>query len=149
MPTFDKHNCDFCRNLASQYKVSTLIMRLLFVVFLGLLSQVSFAQDNAKAIVVAINQSNARDITQFFNDDTDITVLDEDESGDTGMVLISKFFSVNKTTSFSVKHEGTSKLGNTYIIGDLTTNTGKFRVTFFTKATDSEIEVIQFKIEKI
>jgi len=123
-------------------------MKFLFVIFLSLLSQIVIAQESATVIIDAINQSDGKIISHYFNEDTDVTVLDNDESGNEGSLLVSRFFENNKTVSFRIKHEGTSKLGNTYRIGDLKTSNGDYRVTFFTKKTSAGIQVIQFKIEE-
>lgn len=124
-------------------------MKYLFVFFLVLSAQFGFSQESAKTITTAINQNNGASIVKYFNDDTDITVLDEDEIGKDGYELVFKFFNTNKVSSFKVKHEGTSKLGDVYRIGDMVTNTGSYRVTFFTKNSSTGLIVIQFKVEEI
>jgi hypothetical protein len=44
-----------------------------------------------------------------------------------------RFFKDHPVTGFTFKHQGTSKLDDQYRIGDMTTQKGSFRVTFFMK----------------
>ncbi len=124
-------------------------MKFFLVILFGVLSQIGIGQSKAKTIIAAINQSDGATITRYFNEDTDVTILDNDGIGSEGKSLVTNFFKSNKTTNFILKHEGTSKLGNVYRIGNLTTTNGKYRVTFFISEKGTNIEIIQFKIAAI
>ena len=148
MVIFEEYMVTFLSVFRHKEKISTLIMRILFVFVFGLLSQFSWAQHEGKAIVDAISSSNGNAITKYIDQETEITVLDNEDSGEVGKSMVMKFFDTHKALGFQVKHEGTSKLGNVYRIGDLSTDKGSFRVTFFTKKTATGVKIVQFKIEQ-
>jgi hypothetical protein len=57
------------------------------------------------------------------------------------------FFKEHPVTGFTIKHQGTSKLDDQYRIGDMTTQKGNFRVTFFMKKSGNAMQIRQLKIE--
>jgi hypothetical protein len=62
--------------------------------------------------------------------------------------ILQDFFTKNPSKSFEIKHKGTSKLDDEYRIGDLVTDKGKYRVTFFMKNTPEGMKIKQFRIEE-
>jgi hypothetical protein len=100
-------------------------------------------------ISAAILTGNAKAISAFFIASIDLTVLNTEDvySKEQAEVILSKFFSENKPSAFDIKHQGKSKLEDYFYIGDLNTNKGQFRLTFFLKKEANGFRVKQFRIE--
>jgi hypothetical protein len=100
-------------------------------------------------IVKAIQSGNAKTISSYFTQSVDLTVKDSEGvfSKEQADVILSRFFNDNTPTSFSVKHEGKSKLNDYYYIGDLKTENGTYRLTFFLKKDDGQFKIKQLRVE--
>ena len=61
--------------------------------------------------------------------------------------ILRKFFDEHTPKGLRIEHEGTSKMGDRYCIGQLTTSNGVFRVTFFLKKVGESVQVKQLRIE--
>lgn len=121
---------------------------LLFIV--SALAIGSYGQTAEKQnISKAIQNGNAKLLGGYFTKTVDLTVKDIEDvySKDQAEVILTRFFNENKPKSYSVKHEGKSKLDDYYYIGDLVTDTGTYRLTFFLKKEGEIFRVKQLKIE--
>jgi len=121
---------------------------LLFIVSALALS--SYGQTAEKQnISKAIQEGNAKLLGGYFTKSVDLTVTDIEDvySKDQAEVILTRFFNENKPKSYSVKHEGKSKLDDYYYIGDLVTATGTYRLTFFLKKEGEIFRIKQLKIE--
>jgi len=122
------------------------------ILILGLfLIENAFSQASEKeSIASAIQKGNARDVGAFFAKSVDLTLdeLEDVYSKDQAIVILENFFSENPPTSFSLKHEGKSKLEDHFYIGDLTTQGENYRLTFFLKKEGSVFKLKQLRIER-
>lgn len=124
-------------------------MRFLFIFISLLSSQLVFGQKEDVSFFSQLNAGDGAGIVKFFDSNTDVSVIDEDESGEDASILVLNFFNYHRVNSFAIKHEGTSKLGDHYRIGILSTNKGEFRVTYFSRNNNSGYIIVQFKIEEV
>lgn len=121
------------------------------VFFFCLLSLGSVAQtDITPVIVKALKSGNSVELGKHFAANVDLTLPDDEDmyAKDQAVKLVNQFFDSHQPTSFKVIHRGTSKLNDHFRIGELSTNTGGFRVTFFMKKNNSKFEISQFRIEE-
>jgi len=114
--------------------------------------QLTFAQADVKdRVVAAISGGNVNALAEQFVPSVDLTVLSNSDhyskAQATGMLR--KFFDEHEPRSLRIEHEGTSKMGDSYYIGQLTTANGTFRVTFFLKRQGESSLVKQLRIENI
>jgi hypothetical protein len=58
------------------------------------------------------------------------------------------FFGAHPVSNYSPKHNGTSKMGDQYYIGDMKSGDQLFRVTVFVKKTKDGTRVSQLRIEE-
>lgn len=126
-------------------------MRLLTTLGLFVLSFTMLAQDDiTPAVSDALAKGNAAALTRYFVSSVDLTILDDEDMYPKDQVVqkLSQFFQRNKPSAFEVKHKGTSKLDDHYRIGDLTTATGVYRVTFFMRKGSAGMEIKQLRIER-
>ncbi len=124
-------------------KVLVLFTTLLFTFGLS-------AQDSVKdKVVQAMKTGNSKELAEHFIPNIDLTVKEASDvySKAQAEQIVRKFFNDNPPVDLVIEHNGVSKLGDKYFIGILRTRTGYFRVTFFLKKTDGDLQVKQLRIE--
>lgn len=106
--------------------------------------------DITPQVVDAMGKGDATAIGKLLVSSVDLTILDDEDMYPRDQVVrkLGQFFQRNTPQSFVIKHQGTSKLDDHYRIGDLTTSTGVYRVTFFMKRSSSSMEIKQLRIER-
>lgn len=110
----------------------------------------AFGQSSEKeSIEAAIRQGNAKALGAYFASSVDLTVLQTEDvySKDQAEVILTRFFNENAPGSFEIRHEGKSKLDDYYYIGELSTTSSTYRLTFFLKKNDSKFRIKQLRIE--
>ncbi|QZE13394.1 DUF4783 domain-containing protein [Halosquirtibacter laminarini] len=97
----------------------------------------------------ALTQGDASRLAAFFNESVELVVLDKEGiySKDQAKVIVTSFFNKYQPTKFTSLHNG-GKPDATYVIGNLVTSSGQFRVYFLVKGTDSNQKVYQLRFEK-
>lgn len=100
-------------------------------------------------VAVAIGSGNVKEISKYFIENIDLTVIDEEDvySKQQAEMILKDFFSKHPVKGFSIIHKSAPKNGSQYIIGSLETENGKFRVYFLSKTTGNETLIQQFRIE--
>lgn len=128
-------------------------MKKLFSVFFFILVFFSaYAQEAEKSTIHnAIENGNAKVLSSHFASGVDLMVDDAEGvySKDQAELIVSRFFSDHTPNEFILKHQGKSKLDDYYYIGNLKTDNGDFRVTFFLKKEDKKFLLKQLRIEKL
>jgi hypothetical protein len=112
------------------------------------LVSVSFGQIPDE-IVISIQTGNDASLAAYFNENVELVVPDHDDvySKSQAQQIVAEFFKANKPKQFSIIHQG-GKEGARYAIGNLTTNTGTFRVYFLLKSKNNNSYIHQLRIEK-
>ena len=100
-------------------------------------------------IIESFKDGNAKTLAEFFNQNVELVVLDNDNvySKAQAQQIVNKFFTNNTPESFNVIHKG-GKEGASYVIGNLKTQNGSFRVYFLLKTSDGKEFIHQLRIEK-
>lgn len=131
--------------LMRNYKLK--LISIFFVLFLAASS--AFAQIPDE-IVTSIQNGNDASLANFFNENVELVVLTHDDvySKSQAQQIVAEFFKSNKPKQFSIIHQG-GKEGARYAIGNLTTNTGTFRVYFLLKNKNNNSYIHQLRIEKL
>lgn len=126
-------------------------MKLLLSIFAFVLAvQVGAQNDITPQVSKALKEGNATELGKYFASNVDLTLPNDEDmfAKDQAIKLVRGFFASHPSTSFTVKHRGTSKLNDHYRIGELVTSKGKFRVTFFMKTNGNTFQISQFRIEE-
>jgi len=125
------------------------LKHLTLLVFVMAASALKAQTDITASVTEAIKHSDASMLSNFFMSSIDLTIDDFDGtvSHDEAKGQVAQFFAGHQVKDFSIKHQGTSKLDDQYRIGELTTNQGVFRVTFFMRKSGNTLLIKQFKIE--
>jgi len=99
----------------------------------------------------AIKSGDAAALAQHFDKDVEVTILDEVNifSKSEAKSAVNTFFSSHKPKSYSQVHEGRSKgEGGQYIIGNLATDAGKFRVYLYMRVENNKHFIQELRFEK-
>lgn len=122
-----------------------MILALIPALSIGLFAQNQAADDIANLL----KTGNASGLSAYFMNNVDLTILNNDDvySKNQATQMTKRFFDENAPKSFTIKHEGKSKLDDHYRIGTLATSNGEFRVTYFLKNNDGTYLIKQLRIE--
>jgi hypothetical protein len=106
--------------------------------------------DITDQVVAAFKKSDDEAIGAFFMTQVELTTPKREGFMDKARAqqALAEFFQENPVMSFTVKHQGMSKLDDQFRIAELTTAKGVYRVTFFMKKHDGALQIKQLKIER-
>jgi hypothetical protein len=98
-------------------------------------------------ILQSLKTGDSKTLSEYFNQNVEMVVLENDNvySKAQAEQIINKFFSNNSPESFSIMHKG-GKEDAQYVIGNLATNRGNFRVYFLLKKNNGKDYIHQFRI---
>lgn len=123
-------------------------MKVVFFLFIGIFPLIVSGQVNDN-IILAIKSGNAMELGKFLANEVDLAIDKRDETYEKSQAVIQlqSFFTQNQPSNYTIIHQGQSSRGTNYFIGRLTTTTGEFRVSIYTKeiAGRSIIEQISFE----
>ncbi|MCQ6958843.1 DUF4783 domain-containing protein [Mucilaginibacter aquariorum] len=122
------------------------LMPLLTLLFL--LPMVATA-DTIEKISELIKQGNAHEIAKFFATSVDISILDETNvySKAQSEMILDKFFKENKPHTVKLLHRINSNPNYNFGVLILTTDKGKFRVSYTLKEVNKVMAIIELRIE--
>ena len=124
--------------------------RILFSLLTLLAVQLLHAQAYVKdQVTAALGAGDVNALGEKLVANVDLTVLTTSDyySKAQATGILRKFFDEHEPKGLRIEHEGTSKMGDRYCIGQLNTANGVFRVTFFLKKTGDAVQVKQLRIE--
>ena len=100
-------------------------------------------------IILSFKNGNSKTLAEYFNQNIELVVLEDDNvySKAQAQQIVAKFFGNNKPESFTVIHQG-GKEDAKYVIGNLKTNNGSFRIYFLLKTSERKNYIHQLRIEK-
>lgn len=115
----------------------------LFVLF------ASFARIDIADIIKALKTGNAHETANYFDNTVEITLPGKSVSGNKQQAesMLQDFFKDNPVKDFRIIHQ--SKNGSSeYCIGTLTTASGVFRTTIYTKEKSGDALIQELRFEK-
>lgn len=123
------------------------ILPIIICVFIGLQS---FAPPVSPSIVNAIKTGNSGELAKFFDTSIELSVLGSEGAYSKSQAeqIIKTFFSKNTPTSFKIMHNGDSKNGTHYTIGNLTSSTAVYRVYIVYKDHLNSSLILELRVEK-
>ncbi len=100
-------------------------------------------------IILSLKSGNAKILSEYFNQNVELMVPENDNvySKAQAQLIVNDFFTTYSTQGFSVIHQG-GKEGAQYVIGNLSTKKGSFRVYFLLKNNNGKDYIHQLRIEK-
>lgn len=108
----------------------------------------SLAATGIDDIINALKNADAQQLVSFFDSKVEISVPGKTNTYNKFQAesIIRDFFNNNKVQSFEEKHKGENN-GMQYCIGNLITQNGVYKTTFFTKLKDDKqlIQTLRFE----
>ncbi|HPH82312.1 MAG TPA: DUF4783 domain-containing protein [Flavobacteriales bacterium] len=126
-------------------------MRSFLLIFLTLsLGFAPLTKDIGNDIAAAIRAGNARQLSGFFNNNVDLTVLGKEEMYSKAQAeqILRDFFQKNAPRSFNLKHHSSNPTSAQYGIGTyVSMQNARFRIYFLIKKIGNQSFIQQFSIE--
>jgi hypothetical protein len=99
-------------------------------------------------IILSLKSGNAKTLSDYFNENVELVVPENENvySKAQAQIIVNDFFTTHSSQGFSVIHQG-GKEGAQYVIGNLNTRKGSFRVYFLLKKNDGKDYIHQLRIE--
>ena len=110
----------------------------------------SGASDVCNKVSKAIEAGNARGVSQFFGTHVDLTLPGSDGtfSKNQAELILRDFFTKNAPRSFTVSHQGSSRDGSQYVIGQyVSRNNTSYRTYFLVKKVSGKMVLHQIQFE--
>ena len=102
-------------------------------------------------ITRAISSGDADALGQYFDQTVEVAVLDQEDMYDRAEAvrIVKDFFAKNKPAGFREVHQGTSKGADSqYVIGNMSTTSGTYRVYIYMKVTDSKFVIQELRFDQ-
>ncbi|MFN8298635.1 MAG: DUF4783 domain-containing protein [Chitinophagales bacterium] len=131
-------------------KNKSIIAVIAFLLFTSVFVKAEPAQ-SFDGITNAIRSGNASALAANFQGNVEVTIKDASGSYSKTQaeVVLKNFFAQHTPKSFSIAHEGTSPEGsNKYIIGNLSTSAGNYRVYVYAKITGGSLAIQEVRFEE-
>lgn len=109
------------------------------------------AQPDFTPMINAIQNGSASTLSNYFDKNVEITVLDKDDQYDKASAtrVVTDFFNSNKPSACSIVHKGVSDDKTSYYaIGSLSAGTKTFRVYIYVKNNGSQYLIQELRFEK-
>ena len=126
-----------------------LMKQLLFV--LMFLPMMAFAQTGMTQITAALNSGNAETLGGYFDEAMELSILEEEGIYNKSQALqkVKRFLSSNKVSSFTEVHQGASRSSDSqYVIGDLKTSGGTYRVYLFLTNSNGKMIIQELRFDR-
>jgi hypothetical protein len=130
------------------------IKKITFTIFLTfglILSSFNSDAQIPDEIILSLETGNSKILSNYFNKNVELVVLENDNvySKAQAKQIVNNFFNSHtpEPQGFSILHQG-GKEGAKYVIGNLITNNGSFRIYFLLKKNDGKEYIHQLRIEK-
>lgn len=123
---------------------------LAIALIISLFSLSVIAQEVYDKISAPIKKGNAKELAALFDNNVEITILDNEQSYSKAQaeLVIKDFFSKNPPKSFELLHKGSSNEGSKYGIGTFITSGKTFRVYFLIKKKGNLSVIQELRFEK-
>lgn len=126
-------------------KISFIVLSILLFVGFGS----SVKAQNLDQVASYIRVGSASELSKFFQSNVEISLKESGNSyskAQAEQVLIN-FFNKNTPKGFTIVHQGTSPEGSRYIIGNLVTTGGNYRVYVYAKPSGNTIVIREMRFE--
>lgn len=128
--------------------IKKITFTIFFTTILFLVSNQTYAQV-PNEIILSLQNGNSKVLSEYFNPNIELVVLENDNvySKAQAKQIVNNFFTSHIPESFNILHQG-GKEGAKYVIGNLKTNNGSFRIYFLLKKNGGKDYIHQLRIEK-
>ncbi|GAB4286951.1 MAG: hypothetical protein Kow0068_12640 [Marinilabiliales bacterium] len=130
--------------------MKTVLALFLSLLFFGGVTLINpLVSDVPDEIIVSLKTGNSKTLAKYFNSNLELQILDDENvySKSQAEIMIDKFFKENIPSGFSIIHQGGTSDAK-YIIGNLTTSKGVYRVYFLLKESNGKPLIHELRIEE-
>lgn len=120
---------------------------LTLLIFPGML----FAQNDMPQIARALSNGDANAVGAYFDTSIELSILDNEGVYNSGQARqqLARFLSQNKPSSFVEVHQGASRSSDSkYVIGNLSTNNGTFRVYLYLSNKNGKMVIQELRFDR-
>jgi hypothetical protein len=116
-------------------------------VFLG---SIFGGQPESEKMVKLFSEGKSEDISVYFNSSIQLTTPGKEGvySRSQAKMILTEFFDANTPSTAALKSKGNSDNGAQFIILNLVTSSGNYKVNIFYRGSGSNVKVHELKIEK-
>jgi hypothetical protein len=124
------------------------LLPLMLLIFTGTIANQDVVQI-PNEIILSLKSGNAKVLASYFNQNIELVILDDDNvySKAQAEQIVAGFFNRCQPEKFIIIHQG-GKEDAQYMIGNLITKQGTFRVYFLLKKTAEKYIIHQLRIDK-
>jgi hypothetical protein len=129
--------------------ISMMKLRYLPIISLLFLLPLAVKADAIEQIAALLKKGNAQELATLFAANIDLSVLDQNDlySKAQAAMILDKFFRENKPQSVKLLHRINSNPKYNYGVVILSTDKGKFRISYTLKEVNKVMVVIELRIE--
>ena len=123
---------------------------LAIVMIIWMLPISGLTMDINEGISVALKAGNAKELSIYFNKNIDLNIPNNEGifSKAQAELIVKDFFNHYTTSDFTILHQGSSKDGAKYSIGNLVTDKGVFRVYYYMKKVDEKYLIFELNLNE-
>ncbi len=118
--------------------------------FLFVYTVIIAQSSDTEAISNALKTGNTKELVRFFYTNVELKVLSKEDlySKAQAEIIINDFFTKNPPKNYTTIHNGISRSGAKYTIGQLKTTNGNFRTYYFIKKSGDIFTIHGLRLEK-
>ena len=126
-------------------------MKNILIIAFTLFGMALFGQDKIEMpekLKTGIKKGDAQTVAIFFNENIEMSIEGDENiySSRQAEFVLQKFFRAHKPKSFLINHQG-YKNNTSYVIANLQTFEGNFKMIFLLKRTEITVKIHQLRIE--
>lgn len=115
-----------------------------FMISVNLLSAQNFNEFST-----SLKKGNVKEITAYLDDKVEVSILnDESYTKMAAEDLLASFFTGSSDNQYKAIHNGTALNDSFYQIGELKANNDTYRTYMYSKKTNGDYRIQEFRIEK-
>ena len=128
-------------------------MRMIILALASFFLSATMAPENANLgeIMRALGNGNAAILGQYFDNSVEIAIMDDEQSygREKAIFVMKDFFARNTAQGFVQVHQGASRQSQSeYIIGNLSTSNGIFRVYIYCRVAGANYFIQEIRIDR-
>lgn len=99
---------------------------------------------------IALKSGNASELAKYFQSNVELNTTGSSNSFSKTQAeqVLTNFFRSKSVKSFSIVHQGTSPEGSKYMIGNMATTGGNYRVYLYAKQSGSALGIQEIRFEE-
>ena len=122
-----------------------------FLFALMFLPLMAVSQTGMAQITAALNSGDVEALGSYFDEAMELSILEEEGIYNRGQALqkVKRFLSSNSVSSFTEVHQGASRSSDSqYVIGDLKTSGGTYRVYLFLTNSNGKMIIQELRFDR-